>query len=180
MPSTPSANKFRFLMLTGMVLAAAACRLVPHPPNFSPIAAIALFGGARFADKRAALLVPLAAMFLGDLVLGLHGLIPVVYGCFALIVGLGFWLRTNGGAGRIVLAALTGSVLFFVVTNFAVWAVGGLYPKSAAGLAGCYVAAIPFFKHTLAGDLVYTFALFGGLRAAEWRWPGLRWSPVAN
>ena len=86
-------NKPRFLFLAGMILLAAASRLIPHPPNFGPIAALALFGGAQFADKRLAFLVPLAAMFLSDLVLGLHSLIPVIYGSFALIVCLGFWLR---------------------------------------------------------------------------------------
>lgn len=91
--------RLRFLVLVGMILGAAASRLIPHPFNFTPIGAMALFGGACFADRRAAFLVPLAAMFLSDLAigllsgslsLGLHPLIPVVYGSFALIVCLGF------------------------------------------------------------------------------------------
>jgi hypothetical protein len=167
-------NKPRFIMLATMILAAAASRLIPHPPNFTPIAAIALFGGAQFAFKRAAFLVPLTAMFLGDLVLGLHARIPVIYGCFALIVCLGFWLREQRSAGRIIVAALAGSVLFFVITNFAFWASTSLYPKTVAGLAECYVAAIPFFRNTLAGDLFFTTVLFGGLALAEWRLPRLR------
>ncbi len=174
MQTTPSMNKTRFSVLAGMILAAAAFRILPHPPNFSPIAALALFGGAQFADKRAALIVPLAAMFLADLVLGPHALIPVIYACFALIVCLGFWLRRQRSTGRIAVAALTASVLFFIVTNFAVWAGTNMYPKTAAGLAGCYVAALPFFGNTLAGDLLFTAALFGGLALAEWRLPRLR------
>jgi hypothetical protein len=79
-------NKPRSLFLAGMIILSAASRLIPHPPNFSPIAALALFGGAQFEDKGLAFLVPLAAMFLSDLVLGLHSLIPVIYGSFALIV----------------------------------------------------------------------------------------------
>ena len=125
------------------------------------------FWRREFADKRAAFLVPLTAMFLGDLVLGLHALIPVIYGCFALIVCLGFWLRKQRSAGRIIVAALASSVLFFVITNFAFWASTSLYPKTVAGLAECYVAAIPFFRNALAGDPFFTTVLFGGLALAE-------------
>ena len=78
--------KPRFLVLLGMILLAAASRLIPHPPNFAPITATALFGGAYFSDKRLAFVVPLTAMFLSDVVIGLHTLMPVIYGSFALIV----------------------------------------------------------------------------------------------
>jgi TctA family transporter len=167
-------NKTRLTVLAGMILAAAAFRILPHPPNFSPIAAIALLGGSQFADKRLAFLVPLTAMLLGDLVLGLHALMPVVYGCFGIIVCLGFWLRRRRNAPRIVVAALASSVLFYLLTNFAVWASTNLYPKTIAGLTACYVAAIPFFWNTLAGDCLFTAVLFGGLALAEWRLPRLR------
>lgn len=167
-------NKTRFNLLAGMILAAAASRLIPHPPNFTPIAAMALFGGAQFADKRAAFLVPLAGLFLSDLALGLHSGMPVVYGSFALIVCLGFWLREHRGAGRVAAAGLSGSILFFVLTNFAVWARGTMYPKTAAGLAECYTAALPFFRNTLLGDALYLTILFGGLALAERRSPALR------
>jgi len=86
-------NKTRFIVLAGMILAAAGSRLIPHPPNFTPIAALALFGGASFVDNRAAFIVPLAGLFLSDLVLGFYAISPVVYGSFALIVCLGFWVR---------------------------------------------------------------------------------------
>lgn len=173
----------RPLVLVSMILAAAVSRLIPHPPNFAPIGAMALFGGACFADRRVAFFVPLAAMFLsdlaigllsGDLSLGLHRLIPVVYGSFALIVCLGFWLRKRRSVLPITGAALAGSVLFFVMTNFGVWALGSWYPKTWEGLVACYVAAIPFFHNTLLGDAVYSTALFGGLALAEYRFPLLR------
>ncbi len=167
-------NSPRFLTLLGMILAAAAFRIVPHPPNFSPLAAIALFGGAQFADKRTAFLVPLAAMFCGDLVLGLHALIPVIYGCFALIVCLGFWVRRQRGPGRIAAAALAGSFLFFTVTNFAVWVISGIYSKDVPGLLACYSAALPFFQNTLASDMVFNLTLFGSMALLEWRLPMLR------
>jgi len=150
-----------------MILAAAASRLVPHPPNFTPIAAIALFGGASFADRRMALIVPLAGLFLSDLALGFYPITAIVYGSFALIVCLGFWIRRRRTATRIAAAAVTGAILFFAITNFGVWAIDHLYPRTLAGLADCYIAAIPFFRNTLLSGLLYSALLFGGIAAAE-------------
>lgn len=172
--------RIRFSVITGMILAGAASRLIPHPPNFAPIGAMALFGGACFTRKRWAVVVPLAAMFFSDLVLGLHRLIPVVYGSFALIVCLGYWLRTRRKLGPIAVATLGSSVLFFVLTNFGVWALGSWYPKTWAGLVACYVAAVPFFRNTLLGDAVYAALLFGGLALAEKGFPALREPAVAR
>jgi hypothetical protein len=172
-------NKPRFIVLAGIILAAVASRLIPHPPNFSPIAALALFGGASFASKRTALLVPLAAMFLSDLVLGLALITPVVYGSFALIACLGFWLRRRKSFSRVAFAAIASALLFFVLTNFGVWALAGWYPKTWTGLADCYVAAIPFFRNTLASSLLYSALLFGGLALAEKRFASLREPAVA-
>lgn len=167
-------NWSRFLVLVGLILAAAASRLIPHPPNFSPIGAMALFGGACFTQKRWAFVVPLAALCLSDLLLGSYRLMPIVYGSFALIVCLGFWLRRHRTALPIAGATLTSSVLFFVLTNFGVWALGSLYPKTADGLVACYVAAIPFFQNTLLGDAAYATVLFGGLALVEQSFPVLR------
>ena len=164
----------RFLVLAGMVLAAAIARLLRHPWNFTPIGAIALFGGAQFASKHAAFLLPLAALFLGDLFLGLHSLMPYVYGCFAFTVCLGLWVRRNRSAGRIVIASLISSVVFFLVTNFSVWALFDTYPKNTTGLIECYVAGLPFFRNGLLGDLFYSGLLFGGLALAQMRFVALR------
>jgi len=164
----------RTLVLLIFILAAAVARLVPHPPNFAPIGAMALFGGACFANKRAAFAVPLIAMFLSDVVLGFHRLMPVVYGSFVLIVGLGFLLRRRRTLLPIAGAALASSVLFFIFTNFGVWALGSWYPKTWEGLTACYIAALPFFRNTLLGDAVYAAALFGGLALAEKQIPALR------
>ncbi len=155
-------GRLQFLVVAGVILAAAASRLIPHPPNVTPIAAMALFGGAHLADRRLAFLIPLAAMFLSDLVIGLHGLLPVVYASVALVVCIGFWLRARTSALRVATAALAGSVAFFVITNFGVWASGSMYPKTLEGLVAAYVAAIPFFRNTLIGDAVYVALLFGG------------------
>jgi hypothetical protein len=142
----------RFVALAGIVLAAAAMRLLPHPPNVAPMAAIALFGGARFDSKRAALAVPLLAMWLSDVLLGfgVDRVMPFVYGSFALIVVLGRLIRDRRSPLAVGGTAFAGSVLFFVITNFGVWLSGDLYPRTAEGLVACYVAAIPFFRNTLA------------------------------
>jgi hypothetical protein len=156
---------------------------VPFISKRTPVAAIALFGGAQFADKRAAFLVPLAGLLLSDLVLGFHRLMPVVYGAFALIVLLGFSVRRRSSSLRIAGAAIFSAVLFFALTNFGVWAFGTLYPKTGAGLIECYVAAIPFFRNMLLSNLLYSALLFGGIALAEQRYARVREStgtaPVA-
>ena len=177
----------RFLILLGIILSAAAMRLVPHPPNITRIAAMALFGGVHFINKRIAFLVPLAAMYISDLVLGFffydfgwfHGLMPFVYASFVVTVCLGFLVRRRLTPLTVGGAALIGSILFFIVTNFGVWLVSNLYPKTLAGLLSCYVAAIPFFRNTLAGNEAYTLVLFGGFALAQHYLPILRADPVA-
>lgn len=173
-------SKPRFWVLVCMILAAAASRLIPHPPNAASITAVALFGGAYLADKRLAFLVPIAALFLSDLVLGLYSHMEVVYGSFALVVCIGLLLRRRRTPLAIGGAALASSILFFVLTNFGVWVFGSLYPRTIAGLFACYVAAIPFFQNTLLGDGLYTVALFGGFALAERWWPALRESSLAR
>ena len=167
----------RFAALCTLVLLAALARLLPHPPNFTPVGALALFGGATFADRRLGFAIPLAAMLLADAALGFHSGMPVVYAAFAAIVGIGLLLRRARTPLRLAGASLAASVLFFVVTNFAVWAMGSLYPKTPAGLLACYAAALPFFRNTLAGDAFFTAALFGGLALAERGLPAVRARP---
>lgn len=173
--------KPRSLTLLAITLAAASTRLLPHPPNFAPIAAMALFGGCHFTSKPAAFGIPLTAMVLSDLVLGygFHPVLPFVYGSFTLVVCLGLWVRQRRTPLTIGGAALTASALFFVVTNFGVWLLNDLYPMTLEGLVRCYVMAIPFFRNTLAGDAVYTLVLFGGFALAQTLFPVLR-EPVAT
>lgn len=151
-------------------------RLLPHPPNFTPIAAIALFGGAHFARKRYAFAIPLMAMLASDLFIrgGFHALMPFVYGAFAVTVGLGLMIRTRRTPIAIGATAITGSVLFFAVTNFAVWAVFDFYPKTIEGLTACFIAAIPFFRNTVMGDMFFSVVLFGGFALVERRFSWLR------
>lgn len=145
------------------VLIAALLRVVPHLPNFAPIAAMALFGGA-YLGRRYALILPLAAMVLSDIFLGFDGFASrlTVYSSFLLIGLIGLWLKKHRSFQNIVLAAIFSSALFFVITNFGVWAFGTIYPRTSEGLVACFIAAIPFLRNTLAGDLFYTGILFGG------------------
>ena len=166
--------KTRYLALAAFILLAAATRMVPHPSNFAPITAIALFGGVQFRGKAEAFLVPLAAMFLSDLVLGFHSQMAGVYLSFALIVLIGRWVRGRKTASGIAGGALAGSVLFFLLTNFGVWVSDGMYPKTAQGLLQCYVAAIPFFENSLLGDAFFSLTLFGGFALAERYLPRMR------
>ncbi len=166
--------KSRWTVLVAMILAAALSRLIPHPPNLTAVSAVALFGGAYLPDRRMAFAVPLAALFLSDLVLGFYPHMEVVYLSFALIVGIGQWLRSNRSTPRIAGAALASSVLFFITTNLGVWAFGSFYPKTFEGLTACYVAAIPYFGGTVTGDLLYTAVLFGGFTLLERRFVWLR------
>jgi hypothetical protein len=172
--------KPRHEALVMMILAAALSRLVPHPPNFAPIGALALFGGAQFADRRAAFLVPLAAMLLSDLFIGFYGHMEAVYGSFALIVCMGLWLRRRRSPWCIASACFSASLLFFLMTNFSVWAFNTDYPKSLAGLMACYIAAIPFFGNTLLGDGFYVLVLFGGFALLENRFVILREPAIPN
>ena len=167
-------NRSRLLALLAAIAAAAALRLVPHPPNFSPIDAIALFSGAYVGRRALAFVAPLAALLLSDLVLGFYHGMATVYATVALIVVIGWWLSSKRTPLRIGVAALASSVIFFAITNFGMWLFSGFYPLTSAGLAACYVAAIPFFQNTAAGDLFYATLLFGGFALAEHLVPRLR------
>ena len=172
--------KLRPAVLIALIVAAAALRLAPHPANFSPIAAMGLFGGAYLTNRAAGFLAPLAALFLSDLVLGLYAHMEIVYAAMALSVCLGWLLRRNRSPLRVAAATLATSVVFFLVTNFAVWAVGALYPRSLEGLVACFTAAIPFFQNTVVGDLFYSALLFGGFAVAERLAPALRDPPASQ
>jgi len=148
---------------TTFVLIGAVARVIPHVPNFAPIGAMALFGGA-YMSKKQALILPILAMIFSDFIIGFDSL-PMrlaVYGSFLLIVLAGMFLKNRVNIKNTILFSLTSSILFFVITNFAVWAFGGLYPHTFTGLTECYFLAIPFFRNTLFGDLFYIGAFFGG------------------
>ncbi|HUI74977.1 MAG TPA: DUF6580 family putative transport protein [Candidatus Acidoferrum sp.] len=164
----------RTVVIIAIILAAAALRIAPHPWNFTPIGAMALFSGAMLPKRWTKFALPLAALFAGDLFIGFHELMPVVYASFLVSVLIGTWLEKRRSVGRIAGATVLGAVQFYLVTNFAVWAAMTTYPKTAAGLGACYTAGIPFFWNSLAADAVYAALLFGGFALAERMIPELR------
>ena len=163
----------RFWVLTGMVLVAAFTRLIPHYPNFTAIGAMALFGGAYFTNKKLAFVVPFAAMFLTDLLLGFHSTIWAVYLSFAIMVLIGFGIRNKIKTLNVLSAGVVASVLFFIITNFAVWTAGYGYPLTLGGLVTCYTAAIPFFSYSLIGNLFFAAILFGSFEVVKSKYPSL-------
>ncbi len=151
------------MLVVLLILLAAASRLLPHPPNFAPVAAIGLFAGAML-DRRAAWLVPLVALLLSDLIIGFYHPVGMLwnYVAFAACLMIGSGLLARGRSlPRLAGATLSSAVVFFALSNFGMWA-SGYYPRTWAGLVECYVAALPFFRNTLVSDVVFVAALFGG------------------
>jgi hypothetical protein len=168
-------------VVAAMILVAGLSRLLPHAWNFTPVEAMALFGGAYFAQRWLAFALPLGAMLATDAVLGFHSTMPVVYACIAASVALGFVLRGRVGVLRVAACGLAGSLLFFVVTNWFVWLTAHGVPGYEActiGLWSCYVAAVPFFKGWLLGTAVWSLVLFGGFELLRRRLPMLRLQTV--
>ena len=144
-----------------IIIAAVLLRLVPHEPNVAPIGAMALFGGV-YLTKKQALILPLLTMFISDIFLGFHSTMPWVYGSFLLTVAIGLFLKNKTNPTNIFAASIVSSILFYLITNFGVWFSGTMYPKTMSGLMQSYIMAIPFFRNTLLGDLVYNAIFFGG------------------
>ncbi|MDA1014724.1 MAG: hypothetical protein O3A00_09775 [Planctomycetota bacterium] len=168
-------------ILVGVAVVAVASRLMPHPWNLSPVAAMTMFCGAAFLGRRAALLTPLAAIFASDVLLSLvlpntplfHPAMAAVYACYVLNVMVGRWLSTRRrDPVDVAVAVLFCSVTFFVVTNVAVW--WSYMNHNALDLAACFAGAIPFFQNSLLGNAVFATVFFGGFAIAESRVPELQ------
>jgi len=171
----------RLVTLSAIIALAALSRLLPHPPNVTPIAAMALCGGVYLRDRKVAFLLPIAAMFFSDLGLAVtvYGTVmlksqPIVYLCILVTVAIGRLVRDRKSVLKIALALFASAVIFYLLTNFAVWAFSTLYPKTWGGLITCYTAAIPFFRNSLIGDVAFAALLFGGFAALERSFISLR------
>lgn len=179
----------RTFVLIAIIAVASLSRLAPHPPNFSPITAMALFGAAYFRSLWAAFLVPQTVMLATDLGLdlanrmgwlggwvgggiGFYGAMWGVYLAFLLITCLGLLIRRWKNVPCIAATTLMSSCVFFFVTNFAFWL--WWFPHTLEGLQACYIDAIPFFRWTALGDAFFVAALFGGWVVAERYVPALR------
>ena len=162
-----------------MLLVAAVSRLLPHPPNFAPIAAMSLFGAAYFKNSWSAFLFPMLAMFMSDIALevvtgyGFHSGMWSVYLSFGAVALLGRFTLRSITLGRVAGSTAAGTLLFFLLTNFAVWASGLMYPLTAEGLVACYIAALPFLGYSAAGNVLYVALLFGGFELAKRQIPAL-------
>lgn len=146
-----------------LILIGALSRLLPHPPNFTPVLALALYGGATL-DRRAALIVPVGALLSSDLVIGFHSTMPFVYGSFLAVVALGMWLKHRLQPGRVIGATLAGSTFFFVVTCYGAWLGGGVPGRT---FFENLTLSLPFYRNMLVGDVLYVGCLFGMHKAAE-------------
>lgn len=151
-----------FVVALIFILIGVSFRLLPHPSNFTPLAAIALFGGV-YLSKKIAFVLPVVAMAISDIFIGYYEpkLMVSVYGSFILCVILGFWLKKHKRWYTVIGSSILGAVLFFLITNFAVWVFTPWYLKTIPGLIECYLMALPFFRNTLLGDLFYTSCFFG-------------------
>lgn len=168
----------KIIFITTLIFLAALSRILPHPYNFSPIGAMCLLGGAYFSNKIFAVLVPLISVFASDLILNnfvysstefvwLHEGFYWSYATFALIAIVGSLSLKKITMPRVVGSSLGASIIFFLITNFSCWPGSPLYTPDFNGLIACYVAGIPFFGGTIAGDLLYSTILFGAIELAK-------------
>ncbi len=183
MSTTFQRNSILFVL----VLIAAISRIIPHPLNFTPLAAIGMFGAAYFTNKKYAYIVPLVAMLLSDVILNntlyasMHSGFTVFYKdwywvyatvLFITLVSTKIFAKVN--FTRVIGGALLSALIFFVVTNFSSWLHNDMYTKDIKGITNCYLAAIPFFKGTLLGNLFYSVVLFGMFEFITRQFPSLK------
>ena len=162
-----------YIGVIALILFASFTRIIPHMPNFTPIGAMALFGGAYLSNKYYAFIIPILSLWLSDLIINnfilnyydqftwfYPGFIWQ-YASFGIIILLGYFLLKKITLKKVLMTSIGSSLVFFVITNFGVWATGSMYPLSIVGLISCFVLAIPFYKGTLLGFLFYSSFLFG-------------------
>jgi len=187
---TKNKIELRSGIIIAIIALAALSRLIPHPPNFTPIAGIGLFGSAYFSRKWLALIIPFAAMWFSDLIIN-NIYYPIIYpqyyegftfftsgwywmyGSIALIIFWGFKTLKKITPLNLLGSSLVASLIFFLATNFGSWMSGLFYPKTVSGLVACYTAGIPYFWNTLAGDLFYVGVMFGAFALLQQRFPTL-------
>ena len=154
----------KILFITLFIIVAALMRLIPHPPNFVPITAIAIFAGVKLNNIKIAYAIPISIMLISDLFIGFYSISLFVYLAFILIITYSSFIKKYS-IKNIILS----SVIFFIITNFGVWLMGG-YPKSIEGLVLCYTMAIPFFTNSIIADLFFSAILYYGFEQIEKRY----------
>ncbi len=179
-------------VLTAMILSAGIWRLCisgGHSPlnNFTPIGAIAMFGGCYFKNRWKALLLPLLTLWISDLFLNyfvyyhawrwFYDGFAYTYASFALMVVIGRFIKTVN-IRSVLLAGLSSALLHWIITDFGVWLDGRIYPMDSAGLIACYVAALPYLQNMLIGNLVFGAIMFGTFESLQKRHPQLQLNPA--
>jgi len=154
----------RYIPIVLMMGIAILMRLIPHPPNFTPVLAIGLFGAITIPNNSLKFAIPIVIMIVSDAFIGFHQTLPFVYLAIALGGSLGIILKNHFSYRNLILTSTISSVLFFIITNIGVWLTGLLYPKTAMGLYQCLIAAIPFFHNTLLSTIAYSIAIFSGYK----------------
>ena len=152
--------KYSIYFGLGLIVLLAFSRLIPHPPNFTPILGMAIFSGAIINRKFLAYLVPLAAMLLSDLYLGFHSGMPIIYFTLAICVLIGTFIESRVTIFNSILVITGGVLVFYLITNFAVWYGSGMYENSLSGLITCYVMGLPFLQNTFISSLIYGMGAF--------------------
>jgi len=168
-----------YLAIISLILFASFSRIIPHMPNFTPIGAMALFGGAYLKNRYHAFLIPMISLWLSDLILNnfifsfyseftwFYPGFLWQYTSFILIIVIGYLFLKRLNFKNIFITTISSSLLFFIVTNFGVWISGSMYTLDLQGLITCYVMALPFFKGTLLGFMCYSTLLFGVLEFSK-------------
>jgi len=152
--------KNNIYLALGLVVLLALSRLIPHPPNFTPILGMAVFSGAIINRRFIAYLVPLTAMLLSDLYLGFHATMPIIYFSLAVCVLIGTFIEARVSIRNSFLSISLGVLVFFLITNFMVWYGSGMYEYSISGLMPCYFMGLPFVQNTLISSLLYGMGAF--------------------
>ena len=155
-------NKFFYLLFFGVILALS--RIIPHPPNFTPILASAIMAPMLIKERWFGIAIPIVAMFISDVIIGFYSYQLVIYSSI-LAIALVAPMRKN--YINLSIMAIGGSVWFFITTNFAEWMIWDYYPKTIEGLITCYTLAIPFFKNTLISTCLFTGLLTFSIKYLE-------------
>ena len=156
----------KILLIISVIFLVSLTRIFPHPPNFTPILALAIFGGAYLPNRITAISLPIISMFISDLIIGFHSQIFTIYATIIFLSILGHLMKTKNFK-NFAITGFTGSLIFFIITNFSVWLGGNLYPLTIDGIIQCYIMAIPFFHNTLISTILFLTILFFGYTFAE-------------
>ena len=152
--------KNQYYAIVFIILALAIARIIPHPPNFTPILGMAVFSGTFIGKKTFAYLIPIVAMFLSDLYLGFHSGMPIIYFSLALCVLIGTFIGARTTILIYALGISAGVIVFYLITNFTVWYGSGMYDYTFSGLITCYVMALPFLQNTIVSSMIYGIGSF--------------------